>query len=147
MVNKDFLKDILAGKKELLKKDAVSYVQVPHYDELSVKNLYPEFKKDADMICYFPDKYPIGKGPPREYFFNVLNTVHPNYLAQIMGHANKQRMTAEGEDMKKQSIQISDYWAEQLKSMPYLSRKYPSIIYILILASLQQRRTARRCTC
>ena len=37
MVNKDFLKDVLAGKKELLKKDKVAFIQVPHYDELSVR--------------------------------------------------------------------------------------------------------------
>ena len=107
----------------MLKKSEVITVEVTHYDELSVKALWPEFKKDAAMNCYFPDKYPVGKGPPREYFFNVLNTVHPNYLAQVMLHADKQRMTTEGEAMKKQSINISEYWNEQLKAMPYLSCK------------------------
>ena len=123
VITKDFLKDVLAGKKDLLKKSEVITVEVTHYDELSVKALWPEFKKDAAMNCYFPDKYPVGKGPPREYFFNVLNTVHPNYLAQVMLHADKQRMTTEGEAMKKQSINISEYWNEQLKAMPYLSCK------------------------
>ena len=37
----------------------------------------------------FPDKYPAGKSPPREYFFNVLNTLYPDYLQQIMSHANE----------------------------------------------------------
>ena len=50
---------------------------------------------------YFPDKYPAGKGPPREYFFNILNTIHPDYLAQVMGHANEQRNTAFGATMQK----------------------------------------------
>ena len=40
-----------------------------------------------------------------------------------MLHADKQRMTTEGEAMKKQSINISEYWNEQLKAMPYLSCK------------------------
>ena len=53
---------------------------VPHYDELSVKKLYPEFKKDEKMMQYFPDKYSAGKGTPRDYFFPILNTVHPDYL-------------------------------------------------------------------
>lgn len=75
------------------------------------------------MNCYFPDKYPEGKAPPREYFFNVLNTVHPNYLGQIMAHANKQRWTTDGDKMKKESIKISQYWQEQLEAMPYLTRK------------------------
>ena len=80
MVNKDFLKDVLAGKKQLLRKSAVQQIQVPHYDEVSVKNLYPQFKKDPTMMSFFPDKYPKDKGPPREYFFNILNTIHPEYL-------------------------------------------------------------------
>ena len=38
-MNKDFLKQVLAGEKELLRKDAVAFIEVPHYDELSVKAL------------------------------------------------------------------------------------------------------------
>ena len=123
VINKDFMKAVLAGQKDLLKKDQVKEITVPKYDELSVKGIYPLFKKDAAMMKYFPDVYPKGKGPPREYFFNVLNTLHGDYLQQIMGHASKQRMTAEGEGQKKEAIKISEYWQEQLASMPYLSRK------------------------
>ena len=88
-INKDFLKQIFDEEKVLLKKQAITTVHVSRYDELSVKSLYPQFKKDPDMMCFFPDKYPMNKGPPREYFFNVLNTVHPDYLQQIMDHANE----------------------------------------------------------
>ena len=62
---------------------------MPHYDELSVKNLYPQFSKDAEFMALFPDSYPKGKGPPRDYFFNVLNTMHRDYLEQVIEHANK----------------------------------------------------------
>ena len=55
------------------------------------------------MMAYFPDTYPKGKSAPRDYFFNVLNTLHPDYLYQIMTHANKKRMTMEGEAVQKQS--------------------------------------------
>ena len=41
ILNKDFLKAVLCGQKQLLKKQKVVYVEVPHYDELSVKGLYP----------------------------------------------------------------------------------------------------------
>ena len=41
VVNKDFLKDVLAGKKMLLKKAEVEQIKVPCYDELSVKALWP----------------------------------------------------------------------------------------------------------
>ena len=106
-----------------MKKAEVQKISVPHYDELSVKNLWPQFSKDAEFTKYFPDKYPVGKGPPRQYFFDILNTLYPDYLQQVMEHANKQRMSADQGQNKKESIAISQFWQEELKSMPYLSRK------------------------
>ena len=96
VINKDFMKAVLAGQKDLLKKDQVKEITVPKYDELSVKGIYPLFKKDAAMMQYFPDVYPKGKGPPRKYFFDVLNTVMPEYLSMILNHANEARMAADG---------------------------------------------------
>lgn len=40
MIDKQFLKDVLAGKKDLLLMDDVKFVNIPKFDELSVKNLY-----------------------------------------------------------------------------------------------------------
>ena len=88
-INKDFLRDVLTGKKNLMKKAEVREVAVPKYDELSVVKLYPTFKDDKKFLSFFPDKFPKDKGPPRDYFFNILNTLHPEYLAQIMAHADK----------------------------------------------------------
>lgn len=42
MVNKDFLKQVLAEEKELLQIKDVRFVNVPMYDELAVKRLWPE---------------------------------------------------------------------------------------------------------
>ena len=94
-VNKDFLKDVLGGQKQLLKKAQVNQIEVPHYDELSVRKLYLELVKDQQFQQYFPDTYPKDKGPPRQYFFDVLNTVYPDYLRQIMVHAARERMAAD----------------------------------------------------
>ena len=122
-VNKDFLKDVLVGKKHLMKKQQVNYITVPHYDELAVKALWPDLKKDADFMSYFPSVYPKGRGPPRDYFFNILHTVKPDYLQQLLEHANKMRMAAGGPGQQTEAIKISQYWEEELKSMPYLSSK------------------------
>ena len=65
VVTKDFLKQVFAGVKELLKKDEVVPISVPYYDELSVKNLWPQFEKDAKMMAFFPDVFPKGKAPRR----------------------------------------------------------------------------------
>ena len=57
-IKKDFLKQVLAEEKQLLKKDEVVPVEVPCYDELSVKALYPQFLKDPAFTKYFADSYP-----------------------------------------------------------------------------------------
>ena len=135
MVTKDFLKEVLAGQKQLMKKADVKAVQVPQYDELSVRNLWPEMKKDAHFLSFFPTKYPKDKGPPRDYFFDVLNTLYPEYLQQLMSNANQARMAAGGMGQQNESIKISQFWEEELKAMPYLSRKYSTISLVLILSS------------
>ena len=109
-------------------------MQVPHYDELSVRRLWPEMRKDADFLAYFPTKYPKDKGPPRDYFFNLLNTLYPEYLQQLMTHANKERMEAGGVGQQNESIKISQFWEEELKAMPYLSCKSPVTTFHLTYA-------------
>ncbi len=42
MITKDMIKQILAGTKNLLKIQDVRFIQVPKYDEISVKNLYKD---------------------------------------------------------------------------------------------------------
>jgi hypothetical protein len=61
-------------------RESVKTVDVPKYDELSVSNLWPHMKKDADFMRHFPDKLPLGRLPSREYFFNILNTGMGEYL-------------------------------------------------------------------
>ena len=72
-----------------MKKTEVYKIAVPHYDELSVKVLWPDVSKDPDFMSYFPDKYPVGRGPPRQYFFDILNTLQPGYLKRVLAHANE----------------------------------------------------------
>ena len=57
-VNKDFLRQVLMGDKKLLKKNAVNYIHVPSYDELSSKRLWDDLKEDPEFNIYFMDEYP-----------------------------------------------------------------------------------------
>ena len=79
MINKDFLRKILLEEKKLLTLEEKKEVSVPKYDELSVNMLYPKFKDDARFMAYFPDILPKGRWPDRKYFFNVMNTIYPEY--------------------------------------------------------------------
>ena len=40
MINKDFIKQVLGGKKRLLKMTDLRPIHAPAYDEVSVKRLY-----------------------------------------------------------------------------------------------------------
>ena len=80
MMNKDFLKDILADRKKLLAMKEVSFINVPKYDELSVKNIWPMIQSDPEILAYFPSKLPKNRLPDREYTFNVLNTKQGDYV-------------------------------------------------------------------
>ena len=73
-MNKDFLKEVLAEDKALLRLEQVSRINVPLYDELSVGNIWPMMKNDEKFMLYFPTKMAKGRVPEREYFFNMLNT-------------------------------------------------------------------------
>ena len=87
MVNKDYLRQILSEEKVMLPLTEVKFVNVPMYDELSVKNLWPSCKGNAQLMKYFPDKLPKGRLPDRKYFFDILNTVKPDYVDKLIKHA------------------------------------------------------------
>ena len=49
IMTKDFLKAVIQGEKQLLKKKEVRHVDIPHYEELSVKNIYPMMKDNQNF--------------------------------------------------------------------------------------------------
>ena len=94
-INRDFVRAVLKGEKSLLKKSACKFANVPRYDELSVKNLFPRFKDDPEVMQFLQDEYPKNRQPDREYFFTILNTIHPTYVSKLIAHANEQRFSAQ----------------------------------------------------
>ena len=51
-----FLRDILADKKSHLKQNEVIRLEIPNYQELSVKNLYEDAMKDAVLSKFLLTK-------------------------------------------------------------------------------------------
>ena len=93
-INKDFLKQVMAETKDLLPMARVRTVNVPLYDELSVTKFFPMFQGDEEVMRYLPDPTPDKRLPDRTYFFNVMNTLKPEYMQNIIEHANNLRMSA-----------------------------------------------------
>jgi len=93
MLNRDFMKQLLVEDKKLLELRHVIHASVPRFDELSVKKFWPLMQRDQVFMQYMPDPTPDGRLPEREYFWNVLNTLHTAYVQRLIEHANAQRMT------------------------------------------------------
>ena len=123
MMNKDFLKEVLAEDKALLRLDQVSRVNVPLYDELSVANIWPMMKIDEKFMMYFPTKMAKNRLPDRGYMFNILNTFQPNYLQALIKHANDQRNSVSNDAIAREAIEVSDDWWDALNSVPFISCK------------------------
>ena len=84
---KDWLKQIFSDTKKLMDTAALKQIKVPHYDELSVSAIFERYKTDAELQKYFPDKMAKGKQIDRTYFWNVFNTLYPEVVKEIIGHA------------------------------------------------------------
>ena len=123
MMNKDFLKDILADRKKLLTMKEVNFINVPKYDELSVKNIWPMIQNDPEVLAYFPSKLPKNRLPDREYTFNVLNTKQGDYVKLIIAHAQKLRNDTTDKQKEAEFIQVSNKWQQQLEAIPFVSSK------------------------
>ena len=87
-VNRDFLRQVLKGDKKLLPMAKCKFVTVPQYDELAVKHVFAKFKNAPAVMLYLQDEYPKDRYPDRSYFYTVLNTVYPEYVSNMIAHAN-----------------------------------------------------------
>ena len=121
--NKNFLQGVLRGDKALLKLSKVKFVNAPHYDELAVKHIAHQLKDDVPFNRYFPDKLPKGRTMDRTYFWNILNTVRPDYAADLIKFAHEQRHSVNGAKMQNQVIEVNEEWHEKLLALPFISCK------------------------
>ena len=124
MLNKDYLRLVFAEENSLLKLSDVKWINVPRFDELSVENLEKQFKDDAKFQRFLPNRLPKGRQPDRTYYFNVLNTLYPDYIAEIILHANGKRFKAGDDETDYGGIKVSEDWWEQLNAVPFLTCKY-----------------------
>ena len=78
-----FGKEVLSGKKKLMKKSEVRWVQhLPNWKEFSSKRIWSSCKNRrewSEISKYFPEA--MGEAlPNKEYMVNILNTVIPNCI-------------------------------------------------------------------
>lgn len=119
-----FMRDILSDKKLHLKQNEIFHLEVPAYQEISVKNLYDDAMADDLLSKYLPSKEQLsGRLPERDFFFGILCTLRNQYMKDIIADAHKKRYTVADDDPKREGILISDQWMTELQKHPYHSSK------------------------
>ena len=91
---------------------------------MGVKNVYPKFKADREVMQYLQDEYPKNRYPDRTYFYTILNTVHPEYVRDMIAHANNARYAPSGQDKELDTVVVNEEWLGKLKSLPFFSSKF-----------------------
>ena len=119
-----FLRDVLADKKLHLKQNEVIRLEIPSYQELSVKNLYDDAMQDEVLAKYLPSKEQLlGKLPERDFFFGVLCTLRKQYMSDVIAEAQAKRFKIDDNDQGQEGIVLTEAWLQELQKHPYHSSK------------------------
>ena len=119
-----FIRDILADKKLHLKQNEVIRLEIPNYQELSVKNLYDDAMRDPVLSKYLPNKDQLSnKLPEREFFFGVMCTLRKQYMTDIIAEAQAKRYKIEDGNQDQDGIVLTEGWMQELQKHPYHSSK------------------------
>ena len=76
MLKRDFLRQILADKKRLLKLSKVKQIEFEKHEELSVVDLFGKFKNDEELMSLCTDCSPKECLLDCIQFFNILNSIN-----------------------------------------------------------------------
>ena len=79
-------------------------------------------QEDKTLKTYFPEELIKGRKFDREYVFNILNTVYPGYLEDIVKYANSQRTSSTDEKEKENTILVTAEWEAELTASPFYSK-------------------------
>ena len=83
-VNWIFVKQLLAGRKKAFKLTDIRRIELPRYDELSIKVLLGMIHNDQAIRVYLRDDVSEDKPPSRSFLANIISTVYPRYLPHVI---------------------------------------------------------------
>jgi len=101
IMNKDFLKQVLAEEKKLLPLKNLKTVNVGHYPELAINKMYKEFAARPALKPYLPDTFPKGRQIDKTFFWNLVNSFYPEEVQSILEHCNIQRNGVPADEERK----------------------------------------------
>ena len=107
-MTKDFLKEVFAGRKHLIPRAQLHPIEVPKYDELSVVSLITDIMKEKELPKFFPEQRTKAYLADRQFFFNVVNTSYPDYLAALLKHAHDLRFGSKNPQDNPTTIEVNE---------------------------------------
>ena len=126
----------------MLKQKEVTIIDIPKYEELSVKNIWPLVKAANDLCEYFPD-YSDKQVPDRDFMFSILWTFRYDVIEKMVEDARKNRALASNENegqfvyiQKDLFNEIANVLAQKSKHL-YLILKQLRETLLFCLKSLQ----------
>jgi len=129
-ITKDFLKEIFAGRKHLVPCSQIRPINVPRYDELSVVTLIKDVMAQPSLAQFFPEQKTHADLPDHEFFFNIINTTEPEYLAALIKHAHDVRLRAKNPQDNPNTIEVTEEWVKELKASPFYSSKMIHVVIV-----------------
>ena len=89
----EFLRAILNGQKSYYVTKDVKLVSVPRYSEITVKQVINFIFDKPHILKYIPNlKKSSDKSMDREFLFNIVNTVEPEYFPELVRQVEAERM-------------------------------------------------------
>jgi hypothetical protein len=89
---------------QFLKNDEVSIVNVPRIPEFQSKQLEMDAVNDKLLQRFIPESK-LKRPLPRQYLYNVINSIKPEFFPSNILHAMKRRSDG-ATDSKQEKIQI-----------------------------------------
>ena len=128
--NKDFLKDVLAGRKKLFRRADTKFLEVPRYKELAYINLKEQAYQDPEVAAYLPDPKEGQREVDRLFFFTILSTLRTEWLLENIQNARLVRHVKDPEEEKDEVIHLTDEMYAFLHAHPFQSSKAVSLIFV-----------------
>ncbi len=145
-----FLKDVLVGKKILLKQKEVETTgKIPRFEEFRVKHIWELTKVRQDLMLYFPDILPSSNRlPDRAYLLNVLNTLEEDLItksfSESMMKRREQSIKEREKDNNIRTIEIKPEILEKILGSQQESKRKGRILSMIQKKLAPKPRKARK---
>ena len=83
-------------------------IEVPKYDELSVVSLIADIMKEKDLAKFFSEQRTKADLSDHRFFFNVVKTSDPVYLAALIKHTHDLRFGGKNPQDNPTNIEVNE---------------------------------------